>query len=119
MDGRLKSVRLALKKIGPHDPRHVHADNGDPSGTITRVLRAIVAVEVGPAAEPRRGHLVGLSNRSSGKVRTPSCLHCINRSSFSRSPGVARRSFHEARRQAGGMLAYRHLTVRYAKKLNK
>jgi hypothetical protein len=37
VDGRLKSARLALKKIGPHDPRHVHADSGDPSGTITRV----------------------------------------------------------------------------------
>ena len=37
VDGRLKSARLALKTIGPHDPSHVHADSGDPSGTITRV----------------------------------------------------------------------------------
>jgi hypothetical protein len=25
VDGRLKSARLALRKIGPRDPRHVHA----------------------------------------------------------------------------------------------
>jgi translation initiation factor IF-1 len=30
VDGRLKWARLALKKIGPHDPGHVHADSGDP-----------------------------------------------------------------------------------------
>jgi hypothetical protein len=69
VDGRLKSARLALKKIGPHDP-HVHADSGDPSGTISSprpIYRATRPIPT-PCATLETG-----SNSFSGKSRTGAC----------------------------------------------